>query len=93
MAQHDFTDASLFDYLRSAHDILLTRNDLTIRIVQASDETANLLNVPNGTCLLGMDSTVFAGDRLVAYGITTHAPGFGEIEISLQANPNVSERD
>lgn len=93
VAQHDFTDASLFDYLRSAHSILLTRNDLTIRILQASDETANFLNVPRGTCLLGMDSTVFAGDRLIAFGTTTHAPGFGEIEISLQANPSISERD
>ncbi len=83
VADQDFTDKSLFEYLRTAHGIHLVRNELTISIVSARGEVAEQLEVPEGTPLLGMNSTVYDQNTLVASGITTHAPGFGEIAISL----------
>lgn len=85
VVSHDFTDASLFEYLGKAYGVRLARNELTISIVNARGEVADLLGVGEGTPLLGMSSSVFDDqDRLVSYGITTHAPDFGEIAISLQ---------
>lgn len=87
VAGYDFTDASLFDYLRTAYGVELTRNDLTISVVRARHAVAELLRVPEGTALLGMISAVYADEQLVTYGITTHAPDFDSIEIRLEAGP------
>lgn len=88
IVDHDFTDASLFDYLGKAHGVHLTRNELTVTIVNARGAVAHLLKVPEGTPLLGMQSTVFddAG-ALVALSMTTHAPDHGEISICVGDSP------
>ncbi|MGL5405265.1 MAG: GntR family transcriptional regulator [Propionibacteriaceae bacterium] len=86
IADHDFTNASLFGYLHRAHDVELSRNELMISIVNVRGEVANFLNVREGTPLLGMTSAVYGDDEtVVTYGVTTHAADFGEIAISLQA--------
>lgn len=85
LVNHNFTDASLFDYLRMAHGVVLARNELMISIVNARGDVAGHLGVTEGTPLLGMVSSVFDDEgRLVAYGVTTHAPDYGEIAIKLE---------
>lgn len=84
IVDHDFIDASLFDYLARAHAVHLVRNELTVTIVNARGDVATHLGVEEGTPLLGMQSTVFDDDnQLVAHSMTTHAPGHGEISISV----------
>lgn len=84
VVDHDFTDASLFEYLRRAYGVELVRNDLMVSIVNAREAVAHHLHVTDGTPLLGMESSVYDDvGALVSYGTTTHAPDFGEIAISL----------
>ncbi|GAA1392037.1 GntR family transcriptional regulator [Luteococcus peritonei] len=89
IVDHDFTDASLFDYLGRAHGVILERNELTVSIVGARGGVAELLEVPEGTPLLGMQSVVFdETGGLVALSMTTHAPGHGEISICVGKEPS-----
>lgn len=88
IVDHDFTDASLFDYLAKAHGVHLVRNELTVSIVNARGAVSDLLEVPDGTPLLGMQSCVFdESEALVAISLSTHAPDHGEISIRVGPTP------
>lgn len=81
----DFTVGSLYDFLHERYGVTLTRNDLTVRVEEASAEIALNLAVENGLRLLSIASTVFdAEDSPVAFGIARHTPENSEIDLSLR---------
>ncbi|MFT4044409.1 MAG: GntR family transcriptional regulator [Gordonia sp. (in: high G+C Gram-positive bacteria)] len=89
----DLTEGSLYDYLHDKYGITLARNDLTVRVVEATPEIAMNLFVEPGLRLLSIASTVFtADDTPVAFGIARHTPENSEIDLSLRvADPSLKE--
>lgn len=84
-ATADFTDGSLYAYLRERHGLSLVRNDLVVSIRTADAYTADLLFVDAGEKLLHIDSTVFDGsDRAIAFGATDFTPQNSEIFFGLR---------
>lgn len=80
----DFTDGSLFGYLKQEHDVTLTRNDLLVSIEAAPEFVADALGVVTGEKLLKVASTVFdTDDRPVAYGTSHFTPQNSEISFGL----------
>ncbi|KRA24055.1 hypothetical protein ASD65_06170 [Microbacterium sp. Root61] len=89
----DFAHGSLYDFLHERYDVTLTRNDLVVRIDEATPEIALNLAVPSGLRLLTMASTVYdSADSPVAYGIARHTPENSEISLTLQTASTTNER-
>jgi GntR family transcriptional regulator len=81
----DFSTGSLYDYLGKAYGIQLTRNDMTVRLDEATPEIALNLGVEGGIALLSLASTVFDQDGTpVAFGVARHTPDASEIAFSLR---------
>lgn len=81
----DFTVGSLYDYLHEHHGVRLTRNDLTVRVDEATPDIALNLAVATGLRLLSIASTVYdQDDAPVAFGIARHTPENSEIDLSLR---------
>lgn len=80
----DFSDQSLYAYLQERYDVTLVRNDMTVRVDEATPDVALNLGVEVGLRLLAIDSLVFdpAGTP-VAFGIARHAPENSEISLTL----------
>jgi len=89
----DLTEGSLYDYLHDQYGIVLARNDLTVRVVEASPEIAMNLSAEPGLRLLSIASTVFTEDDVpVAFGTARHTPENSEIDLSLRmAGPTPKE--
>lgn len=89
----DFTTGSLYDFLHERYDVDLTRNDLIVRVDEATPEIALNLGVEGGIRLLAMASTVYdANDAPVAFGVARHTPENSEIALSLRtAGPKPEE--
>ncbi len=87
---HDFTHGSLYDFLEVNYGVVLTQNDLLVRVESDEDRSAELLGAGEGESYLAIESTVFAGDLPVAYGIARHTPQNSEIAITLK---NVESAD
>jgi len=84
-ASADFASGSLYDYLRATYEIALTRNDMTVRLDEATPDIALNLDVEVGITLLSLASTVFDQEgRPVAYGVARHTPENSEIAFSLR---------
>lgn len=82
----DFTDASLFGYLREAHRVDLQRNHLLVSLTSASGEVAEMLGVELGERLLVVASTVFdSQNRAITYGTSYLTPQSSEITFSLHS--------
>jgi GntR family transcriptional regulator len=91
ISRADFTVGSLFDFLHHEYGVELCRNDLTVRVEEASPEIALNLEVPSGMRLLTIDSTVWdADDSVVAFGTARHAPENSEITLNLRTARNPS---
>ncbi len=89
VATHDFSAGSLFDYLQQHYGVELARNELLVSIAQASERVATCLEVPVGTCVLAIRSTVFDTAGVpVAFGITHNTPETSEIAVNIDARPN-----
>lgn len=87
----DFSAGSLFDFLHDEYDVMLCRNELTVRVEEASPEIALNLEVPSGLRLLTIDSTVWdADDAVVAFGTARHSPENSEITLTLQTSKGPS---
>lgn len=85
VATHDFSRGSLFEFLAQNYGVLLTRNDLLVRLSTADAHLAEALGVREGDRLLTIDSTVFDADETpVAFGVATHTPDYSEIAFSLR---------
>lgn len=84
-ATADFTAGSLYDYLEQTYGVELTRNDMAVRLDEATPEIAFNLNVDAGIPLLALASTVFDqhGDPS-AFGIARHTPDNSEIAFSIR---------
>nr|WP_241740085.1 MULTISPECIES: GntR family transcriptional regulator [Microbacterium] len=84
----DFTTGSLYDFLHERYGVALSRNDLVVRVDEATPEIALNLDVEPGLRLLCIGSTVFdAADAPVAFGVARHAPDNSEITLSLRTAP------
>lgn len=82
----DFSDQSLYAYLQERHGVVLTRNDMTVRVDEATPEVALNLGVETGLRLLTIDSLVFdTVGAPVAFGTARHAPDNSEISLSLHS--------
>lgn len=82
----DFTDGSLFEFLRSEYQVALGRNDLLVSIAAADSVTADALMLDPGEKLLRVASTVFDhDDRAVAYGISDFTPQNSELFFGLHS--------
>lgn len=82
----DLSSGSLFEYLREHYGVVLTRNDLTVRVEEASPEVALNLAVDPGLRLLTIDSTVADADDVpIAFGTARHAPENSEISLNLRS--------
>lgn len=82
---HDFSSGSLYEFLEANYAVVLTGNDLVVRVALSEAEVADAFGIEPGIPVLAMASTVFAGvDTPVAYGITHFMPGNSEITISLR---------
>lgn len=80
----DFTDGSLYKHLTEQYGLRLSRNDLLVSLDTANETVADLVDVPLGSTLLKIASTVFdADDRAVAYGTTHFTPQNSEIFFGL----------
>lgn len=87
----DFSEGSLFAFLESRYGVQLKRNDLLVRVVATDEDLSGLLNVPVGTPLLAIDSSVFDGSQTpVAFGTASHTPDQSSIAISLRSD-NLSD--
>jgi len=85
-AEVDFTDGSLFSYLKETHGVELDRNDLLVSIDVASDYIAEKLGTEPGDKLLKVTSTVFdASDRAIAHGYSYFTPQNSEISFGLHS--------
>lgn len=85
-ATRDFTDGSLFEFLRSEHAVALGRNDLVVSISTADSVTADALVLEPGEKLLRVASTVFDhDDHAVAYGISDFTPQNSELFFGLHS--------
>jgi GntR family transcriptional regulator len=83
-AEVDFTDGSLFRYLKETDGIELSRNDLLVSIDSATDFIADQLGTEHGEKLLKIASTVFDADGVaVAYGTSHFTPQNSEISFGL----------
>ncbi|TPW71575.1 GntR family transcriptional regulator [Schumannella sp. 10F1B-5-1] len=79
----DFTDGSLFDWLRG-QGVKLARNEVVVSIDTADTALAEHLGVDVGEKVLRVDSTVFdADDRAVSYGTSHFTPQNSEIAFGL----------
>ncbi|MDQ0643873.1 GntR family transcriptional regulator [Microbacterium murale] len=82
----DLSEASLFDFLEARYGVFLVRNDLIVRVEEASAEVALNLEVAPGLRLLTIDSTVAdEGDVPVAFGTARHSPDTSEITLNLRS--------
>ncbi|NRD26287.1 GntR family transcriptional regulator [Frigoribacterium sp. VKM Ac-2836] len=80
----DFTDGSLYGHLDREHGVTLARQDLLVSLDNANTLHADELDVPLGTTLLKIASTVYDGDeRAVAYGTSHFTPQNSEIFFGL----------
>ncbi len=80
----DFTDGSLYGYLKDTHGVVLERNDLLVSLEEANPFLADQLGIDVGHTLLKIASTVFdADDRAVAYGTSHFTPQNSEISFNL----------
>lgn len=80
----DFTDGSLFGHLDREHGVALARQDLLVCLDAATTTLAEHLDVPVGTTLLKIASTVHdADERAVAYGTSHFTPQNSEISFGL----------
>ncbi len=85
-ATTDFTDGSLYGFLREAYDVTLVRNDLLVSVSAADGPTSEALMVDHGEKLLRVASTVFdQDDRAVAYGVSDFTPQNSEIFFGLHS--------
>lgn len=85
VATHDFSSGSLYDFLRERYGVVLARNDLVVRVEEATPDVALNLDVDADLRLLSVASTVFdLDDSPVAYGIARHTPSNSEIDLSLR---------
>ncbi|MGW8431256.1 GntR family transcriptional regulator [Curtobacterium citreum] len=83
-ATYDFSDGSLFEYLRTEYRTTLTRNDLLVRVAPAPPDIAGALNVEPGERLLQVASTVFDTDEVAAaYGVSHFTPSNSELFFGL----------
>jgi len=83
-AEVDFTDGSLFGYLKAEHQTALMRNDLLVSVEAAPELVAEALGVDIGEKLLKVASTVFdSDDRPIAYGYSYFTPQNSELSFSL----------
>lgn len=83
----DFSDQSLYAYLQDRYDVALVRNDMTVRIDEASPEVALNLGVEAGLRLLTIDSLVFDAEGApVAFGTARHTPENSEISLTLHSS-------
>ena len=83
-AEVDFTDGSLFGYLKAEHQTALMRNDLLVSVEAAPELVAEALGVDIGEKLLKVASTVFdSADRPIAYGYSYFTPQNSELSFSL----------
>ena len=83
-AEVDFTDDSLYGHLHRVHGVTLARQDLLVSLATATSVHADELDVPLGSTLLTIASTVFDGDeRAVAYGTSHFTPQNSEIAFGL----------
>jgi GntR family transcriptional regulator len=80
----DFSDQSLYAFLQSRYGVALVRNDLVVRVADASPEVALNLGVETGMRLLTIDSLVYdTGGAPVAFGTARHTPENSEIFLNL----------
>lgn len=80
----DFSTGSLYDYLEKAYGIVLSRNELLVRVEAPDNRVAKLLHMKPGTPILAIDSTVWGTQPTpVAFGTARHTPGNSEISFSL----------
>jgi len=84
-AEIDFTDDSLFGFLREQYGVELSRNDLLVSIDSATEFIADQLGTDHGEKLLKVASTVFDSDGVaVAYGTSHFTPQNSEISFGLR---------
>lgn len=82
---HDFSTGSLFEFLETTYGVVLTRNDLLVRLDEVDQGRAESLGIAVGDSVLAVDSTVFAADGTpVAFGIATHTPAYSQLAFTLQ---------
>jgi len=73
LADHDLTDASLYDVLGELYDLVLGRCDYTLQAEAASPRVADLLDVPAGSpVLVGHEVTVDRDERALSHGRVTY---------------------
>ena len=91
---HDFSRGSLFEFLEEEHGVVLTRNDLLVRLEEIGPRLAPLLEVAEGASVLAIDSTVFVQDGTpVAFGIATYTPKYSQIAFSMKNGARWSDGD
>ncbi|MEV7692777.1 GntR family transcriptional regulator [Microbacterium sp. NPDC089189] len=82
----DLSGGSLFGFLHDRYGVEFARNDLMVRVEEASPEVALNLAVEPGLRLLTIDSTVAdTADIPIAFGTARHAPENGEISLNLRS--------
>lgn len=82
---HDFSEGSLFEFLEAAYGVVLTRNDLLVRLDTVDESRAECLGIDEGDNVLAVDSTVFTSDGApVAFGVATHTPQYSQLAFTLQ---------
>ncbi|MEX5277922.1 GntR family transcriptional regulator [Kocuria sp. CPCC 205261] len=86
-ATADFSEGSLYHYLRTVYGVVLTRNDLVVSVEPADATVAQHLEVPEGERLLTVASTVYDAEGApVGFGISRHTPANSELAFSLRSS-------
>lgn len=85
-AAADFSEGSLYDFLREEHEADLHSAHLTIEVAMASAEESELLSLPDDSPLLQVSSKVSDGaGRPLLYGYSRLRPDASQIEIDVVA--------
>jgi GntR family transcriptional regulator len=83
-ATQDFTECSLYDFIRSEYDADLHATHLTIEVGIAAEDEADHLEVPPGSALLQISSRVSdRGGNPLLFGFSRLRPDVSQLEIDI----------
>ncbi|WKD58482.1 GntR family transcriptional regulator [Corynebacterium caspium] len=83
---HDFSRGSLFEFLETHYQVSLTSNNLLVHLATVDEYLAPLLEVPENTAVLAIDSTVYSDQNTpIAFGIATHTPAYSQVSFAIHS--------
>lgn len=86
VAEHDFSEGSLYDFLERHYAVRLVENEVVVRMQAVDAAIARHFGVRKGTVVLAMDSTVIDEfGSIIAFGTALQTPDQGEIKFIIRS--------